>query len=635
MAPLLAVLSMAPDEVDLRIRKARDRVAGARDRKSRVEALTELAMFLSHRYMRHTGLRADLDESIGHLRDAISLARTQPGPRARAERLLSAVLCARHRPGDLQEVITLVGRLLAQQGVDVRQNGPLLSHLGMALLAESQLTTDSAKLDEGITMLEKAIERMPASRTPAGRAHADMIRYVLALALAGRYALHWSADRADLTKATELISAVDEDELGRLVPGFTEFKEQVEHGLGIVMSAMTGERLEVMPAPETHRTTPDGFLGRQFVRLGATTSTLTSTEAYRVGDLRSVDEQIESLREELAGLSPDDYLRRSTLILLAQLHCTRFRNRQLAGMADARTDLDAAQQYARTAFESSAPGSIGAAAGVLGSCLLDRFALGLGDRADLDEAVRLMRTAMTHYAEHSRSALAICCSLGEVLMLRGSLEGGSFDDIEEAERLLVTLAERQPANSPLAPVAKVRLAVLLQYRSALTADTEDRLRASLVSRRSVETAADAGVLWAYDAAASWARWAWHCGDTRDRAEAHQLAVQCLSRMTRAQLGRDYAELALRRVSADLVTRAAFTLSAAGTPREAVVTTETGRGILLSAALERDGVQLDETIPADLRRRFREARDRLRAAEAAVREFTDDRLDVAPDRTAGI
>jgi hypothetical protein len=635
-APLRAFLSMPPDELDIMIRKERDRLAGARDRRRRVDALTGLAFLLTHRHLRHSGLRADLDESIDHLREAIGLARTQPEPRAKAGRLLAAALCARHRPGDFTEVVSLVGWLLTQQGFDTRQDGTLLVHLGMALLAESQLTADSAKLDEGIVMLEKAVDGTPAGRSVAWRVKSGLIRYVLALALAGRYALHWSSDHRDLVKATALLNTVDTEELGRFVPGFADFKERVDHGLSITLSALTGDKLDVLPVPGGRGAAPTtGLLGRQFDKLGATISTLASSEAYRGGDLRSIDEQIERLRAELAGMPPDDYLRGSTLVLLSHLHSARFRNRKLAGMADARADLDTAQHYARTAFELSEPDSVGSAAGLLGVCLLDRFALGVGDLADLDEAIRLMRTAMTHHAERSRNALAICCSLSEALLARGSRQGGNFGDIEEAERLLVTFHERQPANSPLKPVAEVRLAVLLQHRSALTGETEDRLRAALASRRGAEAAADAGALWAYDAASSWARWAAEYGGTQDRADAHQLAVRHLSRMAGAQLGRGYAELALRRVSGGLIARAAFTLSVAGRSAEAVVTTETGRAILLSATLARDGVQLDETIPAGLRQRFHEALDRLRAAETAAMEMTDDRLAITPGRGARI
>lgn len=633
MAPVLAFLSTPPDELDIMIREARDRLAAARDRRSRVDALTEVAMLLSHRHMRHTEVRADIDESIDLLREAISLARTRPVPRARAERLLAGLLCARHGPGDLTEVISLVGRMLAQQEFDARQDSMLLTHLSMALLAESQLSTDPAKLDEAIAMIEKAADQMPAGRSIVRRANAGIVNYVLALALAGRYALHWSADRQDLTKAADLLATVDIEELNQIVPGFADFQARVQHGLNVVMSNITGDAVDLTHVPDTGHAPPTaGLLGQRLERMAGVTSTVTSTTAYRVGDLRSLDEQIERLQEELDGMRPDDYLLGSTLVFLAHLHGTRFRNRHFAGMADARTDLDAAQRYARTAFELSMPDSHGDAAGMLGRCLLDRFSLGLGTRADLDEAVRLMRRAMAHFAENSRNALAMGSSLSEALLLRGSQEDGNFDDIEEAERLLVTLNERQPANSPLVPVARVRLAVLLQHRSALTGDTEDRLRASLASRTSAEAAADVGALWAYDAAAAWARWAWQYGDPRDRADAHQLAVRYLSQMARAQLGRGYAEQALRRVSAGLTARAAITLTATSRLEEAVVTTETGRAILLSTTLERDGIHLDETIPAELRLRFGKALDRLRAAETAAMELTDDRLVIKPGQS---
>jgi hypothetical protein len=631
MAPLRAILAMPPDGLDAMIRTARDRLAKAHDRRSRVTALTKLSMLLLHRHTQHAELRADVDECVDLLREAITLARTQPGPRVLAERLLASTLCARQRPGDLADVVSIVGRLLRERQFDARQDGMLLSQLGMALLGESQLTTDSGMLDEGISLLEQAGEQSKGGRSLGQRLNTGLAQYMLAIALAGRYALHWSADQQDLIRAAELMAAVDTDELDQLIPGFRELRRQVEPGLGTVMSNVTGDTLDVAPRLGADLPIPDGgSLSRQLRVLGGVTSTLASGEAYRSGDLRSIDEQIRMVQDEVEGMEADSIYRGSALVLLAHLHTARFRNRQLAGLPDARTDLDAAQQYARTAFELSEPDSIGSAESLLGSCLLDRFALGLGNRADLDDAINLMRRAMTRYAPHSRNALAMCCSLSEALTLRGAQRDGSFQDIEEAERLLVALGERQPTGSPLAPVAKVRLAVFLQHRSALTGDTEDRLRASRASRTSAEFAADVGVLWAYDAASSWARWAWQHGDSRDRADAHQLAVRHLSRMARAQMGRGYADVALRRVSAGLIARAAFTLTADDRPEDAVVAAETGRAVLLSAALERDGTQLDDTVPADLRQRFGKVLARLRAAEAASAKMTDDQLVIARD-----
>jgi hypothetical protein len=634
MAPLLAMLSIPPDGLDAMIREARDRLERARDRKSRVDARTEVAILLLQRHTRHAELRADVDECVDLLREAIALARTQPAPRVLAERLLASTLCVRNRPGDFADALAIVGRLLREREFDAKQDAMLLTHLGAAMLVESRLTTNSGLLDEGISQLEQAVEHSKRNRTVGGRLKAGVAQYMLAMALTARYALQWSADKQDLVRATGLIAATDTDEIDRVVPGFAELRQRLEPGLDQVTSSLTGEPLELAPVLGAGRPmTGAGTLGRQLHELGDMNSMLTGNDAYRSGDLRSIDEQIRMFQDELAGMEPDSIYRGSSLVLIAHLHSARFRHRQLAGLPDARADLDAAQQYARAAFDLSEPDSIGSAESLLGACLLDRFALGLGNRADLEDAIKLIRRALTRYDEHSRNALAMCCSLSEALMLRAAQPDGTFEDIEEAERLLVTLNERQPAGSSLAPVAKVRLAMFLQYRSALTGESDDRLRAARISRTSAESAADVGVLWAYDAASAWARWAWAHGDGRDRADAHRLAVHRLSRMARAQMGRDYAEVALRRVSAGLISRAAFTLAADDRPDEAAMAAETGRAVLLSAALERDGAQLDDTVPADLRQRYGRALARLRSAEAAAAEVTGDQL-VIPreDRT---
>ncbi|ONI84534.1 hypothetical protein ALI22I_28690 [Saccharothrix sp. ALI-22-I] len=636
-APVPSLQSYFPgDQVDEQVRAAREALVKAGSNRSRrVEGLIYLAAALYGRHQ-YTHQQAEVDEGVELLRQAISLTPARHQLRDKAERVLALLLCVRMTPDAVAESITLTAGLLNRRALESTQDAMLLVQLGMALTAASNHGGSTGLLDDGVALLERAADTTTTAGSAIKRLKADLARFALAIALTARYSVRWSTDPRDAERAGELLEGLDVDRVEQTLPGFEDLLRQMKHGLAAVRAQNGGAPGQPSPDPVVvPRATSGPMSGAMGKSLHTTRSLLDAGIAYGMtSDLASFDAWLADLREELHGLADDSPLRESLLVCLAQVHSLRFRNRQLAGLADARWDLDQALSFAREAVALPVRDVDSMADGVLAVCLLDRYILGLGTKADLEESVELLRHAIARCRADSRSALAVSGTLAEALVARGAANH-SLEDINEAEDVLVTFYERLAPQSPVRPIAAVRLAVFLQHRSALTGDTEDVLRASAASRTSMAAAAETSIVWAYDAALHWAHWTWDYGPAAERADAYQQVVRFLYRLARAQSDRGHAEFALRRSSQGVLARAMRALAADGRFTDAVVSAETGRAVLLSAALERDGPALDDAIPAELRQRFSDAGERLRAAESAAAQVAANQLtsDQFPTDTA--
>ncbi|QKV74887.1 hypothetical protein [Amycolatopsis sp. Hca4] len=606
-----------PHDVDRLIQVAREKVdeAGAR-RARRATALVKLAGLVLIRYQ-HTGRLADLDENLDLLATAIDTTPARHQLHIFAQRLLAVSLIARRRPEDIRTAIDLLRELLGGSAQPSQADGVTLMQLGMALLSESYATGESAMLDEAVAVLDTAASRVSRAKGLA----AEVIRFALLIGLTARYKKHWSADPQDAERARKIMDTLDPAALCELFPETPRIFDQV----GIILGGELPEEPRGPAITSSGRTSEFLPVRLQFEHMNAASDTLRSASEYgTAGDLRIIDEQIGSLREQLASRIAEEQLAEVVMVPLAQLHAVRFRTLQLAGLSG-REDLDEALRLAKEAGRAATIDLAGQTSAIIGQCLLDRYGLGLGNALDLREGVRHLRLAAASFEATDRLSLALSLSLADALLAQGSTEGDPAC-IDEAEDLLLKLRVR-PAAPELRPVAAARLALVRQHRAALSGLTEHLLAAAETTRAAAEENSSS-VVWGYDTALLWARWSWEYGSTRDAADAHALLLRQLHRLASAQLDRGYAELAVRRGAGGIVGRVMRALVADDRIIEAAVGAEAGRGILLSLALERDRDLLGADVPAKLRARFEQARERVRAAEAAATELTDGRAGAA-------
>ena len=611
-----------PEQVGARIRDARDAVAKAgTGRLRRAVALRHLAVVLFVRFY-YEDRRADLAEAIDVLHEAISLLPRQHARREGFEQALATLLCARGHSDDITEAVTIIRRLLSTAQLMSTQHGALLWQLGNALLAGYLTNADTGATDAAIDLLEQAVAGLPQVGVGFARVRADAARLALALGLVARYQQRFTVDPDDLVRVAELIANVDRVALENTVPGTKEAIDQLE--LGLRPLAIYAEA----DSSDWQTWTPDlgrdeaneprgGRLGNLQWSLESTKAQMGSSLSYGFGgDLQALDDGIAEAEVELDRTATGDRLRGVMLAGLAQRHLIKYRTLRLAGMPDAGHHLATASRLVDEAMAEPDPHAVSTTLMAKGECLVERYGAGLGSSADLDEAIRLLERAVMHETPDSRFGLVLAGSIAEALMVR-AFRDSNLDDLDEAERTLIEFRERTPPGSSIQPVVAARIAVVLQHRASVTEDTEDVLRASSASRAASAEIGEVSPTWAYDVATSWANWAWLYGPMSERADAYRQAVTCLHRLVRKQFTRGSAEVALRRTSQRVVSRAGYALAATERHEDAVAAVETGRAVLLSMALERSGPVLSDAVDIDLRRRFHAAVARVAAAEAAV------------------
>lgn len=575
--------------------------------------------------------RSELHEAIDLLREVITLAPRGRLVRRQAEFMLVLSLSMRIDPGDASEAIVLAERLLATAGPDSAETPKLAFALGGALLArqvDQAGTGDDIsldKLDRVIDRLDRVVRQTAtaAAHTAIGEMNADLMRLGLAMCMAGRFQARASADPADVDRIRALLATLDEERLAAVLPGVEQVIQTIKAGLPTSLNILgegggdprrmaSGEELGtvVRPGPVRQFTTEMLGLADSIQRV-----TTVASLGYE-GNLHAIDELVARNREDVAKEHAGGARRLLALVGLSQVLLMRFRTRRLAGMPDARRDLDEATRVTQQAMaDPDGPGNSSVLA-AFGRCLLDRYTEGLGTPADLDDALRYMERAVFREAPDARHALANRIILAEALMARGYRDG-DLDDFDRALETLEVFQQRLPPGSAFRANTAVRIAIVLQHRSAALRETEELLQASLASRKATEDVAQVSVIWAYDSAWHWANWAWEHAPVAERAEAHLQALGWLYRLARAQLTRGAAETALRRQTQNLVARTVRAAVGAGRLAEAVVAAETGRAVMLSLVLQRRETELSTVADAGLRERFQRASERLAAAEVGV------------------
>ncbi len=619
-------------QVDAAVRAAEDQLsaAGRRSAAERVALLWRLCDALQGRFL-CTNSAADLNSAIDAVRAARELV-----PKARPEARLVAVRLAsllgmRARPDDEQEAFAV---LVAAQRTVRPGSGEhaAIDFMTAALLLprylrhrrEEDLTAAVERLERAMPVLdgEAARDRPNPQHTAVMATMAGMVRFHLALAHNSRQ----SGGPADEEAEQRIVALLAEAE--RLSPQTSSMTGMLHQVRELQRGLVQGEAADPMAMAE-QLSVDDGPFPIANDMLESTTGAIRAGGRLgSSGDLQALDAQIAVLEAELAApdrYEPDPAIR---LVTLAQCYQLRARTKGLSDDPSAGADRLRAQELATEALAVGG-GSQDQARLVLGVCKLDSLRPERPDPQALDEAVRLLRRGAggTSLSPAMRNAARI--PLAEALLARGMLVGDA-DEVDEALALLTAHRDRLPPTSLQHAVASSRVAAALHVRAEGTGSTEDLLHAADASRRATAAIGELSLVWAYDTALHWAEWSWRHGRTADAAEAYLLTLRTLNQMARAQLSRAYGELVLRRRTRGLVGRAAHALTRRRRLPEAAMALESGRAVLLSAALERDLVGLTDAEHAPVRERYRQAVDRLTELEDRAQREASTRDDPAFD-----
>jgi hypothetical protein len=347
--------------------------------------------------------------------------------------------------------------------------------------------------------------------------------------------------------------------------------------------------------------------------------------------LDDLDELIGLLHDEAgdASLDPDDTGRARSE--LAHRRWQRFGRRRDI------TDLDAAIANLRALLDADPEGDRGRLAIMLGMCLMERHGA-VGGAHDLDEALERIEEGAAEAAsaqewnEVANARLRASATEGSEGALDGAIDafkealkrsegdrdrpgylgnlanahlqrwdhahdpqdlGDAIDAYDEALELeealeAYTMAVVDSPASSLIAAALINLARALLERGrdddrARANDLLDRL-ARAIEATDAETALFAARLWG-DVEVEQERW--------ERAgEAYRRAQDAIDELVSIQLGRHYKEARLS-MSGDVGARAALAFALAARPRDAAQALERSRARLLSDALEREQIDLDE------------------------------------------
>lgn len=175
------------------------------------------------------------------------------------------------------------------------------------------------------------------------------------------------------------------------------------------------------------------------------------------------------------------------------------------------------------------------------------------------------------------------------------------------------------------------LAISLLDRYARTGERSDLQEGTLRYGQACDTGLESDLESGLAAGRRWGQWASANAQWSDAARAYGYARQAATGLFRRQLLRRHKEAWLREAQG-LPAQAAYALTRAGDPDEAVVAVESGRAQLLSEALERDRADLGRLRDLghlELVDQYRRAVDQLAVLERTARSL--DQPEAAADR----
>lgn len=615
-------------------------LAAARSNGQRFTALGNLsATYLA--FYRRRGREPDLDSALSHLRQALALL--PPGDRYREQRADAtanlAVLLS-YRPADHAAARAEQEALRQSRPPGAAEPPQDRGHRGTLALGRYQATGDRALLREALADLRAAVEGLPDG-TPEQR----VFTVNLALALQSSHT-DVTGDDAELDEAVRLCTRL---ESAATAPGRAAEVPGLLAALRTNLAAALLARYRAAGDPrdlERSRTlgrqagaAPGGWATAVQAAANAASAALASYD--RTGGLHDLEQALAEATAVLdatpAGAAPPPAL----LVNTANLHRLRYAALADRGPQAALDSLRRSVRLARDALAAPAlPAETAAARALLGMCL---FTLHTTDRvrfaAELDEAAdQLLRACRDPaLAPDVRATAVRACA--DVLAERAAREGAA-DGYAHAVGLLADLAgQGSPAQAAMSSGGLARLLLSLARASGRAEDWD---RARQVARAACADLAGLSTANAFALARLWGDVEWDACVSQARAgrwdreglaaaaEAYRRAIRVLHTLSGAQLLRTHKEFALH-PTVGITARAAYALAAAGTPAalgEAVVALETGRALMLSEALEREGADLAELSRrglSGLRRRYEDAAAAVRrlqrralAAEGTVR-----------------
>jgi len=323
----------------------------------------------------------------------------------------------------------------------------------------------------------------------------------------------------------------------------------------------------------------------------------------RLGELEDLDEAITAGHRLLDRLAADD-LRRVDVLARLSLAVRRRASRDQS--ADSAAEMVALARRALSAVPTDAPAMRGTLEANLGAALRERAEL-TGSRADLDEAVTVLKTAAERAGSGSPEVPIRLCDVGTALRQRAA-QLGDPDLLNQAiathRRALREVIPQVPEHATVLH----NLAGSLRDRYVRSGAEADRTESLALLRRAAATSA-APTPQRFDSAHTCARLAADTGQWAVAAEAYATAIRLLQVTLWHGLERS-AQLDRLEPALWMAADAAACALRAGDVRGALRVLEAGRGVLWQQRVEAD---------ASLRAAGDDGRlrDRLLAARAVL------------------
>ncbi|MFJ5774492.1 CHAT domain-containing protein [Streptomyces sp. NPDC093094] len=557
------------------------------DHPDRGPVLTNLTFVLSHRFKR-LDTPADIDEAVGRGEEAVRTLRAgHPGRPLALSNLAAALQLRCERVTDRSDLDRAVGHLRRAVEATPHEEHPdwptFRSNLAAALVTRHEQTGDLADLEEAVPISRQAVSAMPSGHPD----RASALTY-LGAALLERF--ERTGVQSDLDEAVDTLGqaagSTPHDDIDHvqtlsylvaaLLTRFerTGAKADLDEAIGIGDEA-------IRATPAGHRDLP-GTLNNQGVALHH-----RYERTHDPDDLRA---SIAAQRRALEAAGPEHHRRAGILSNLS--NALRLRFEETAGSGDP-ADLDEAVRTGRAAVSATVPAGHPDAAVRLNNLSLAlrlRFEHA-ADPADLDEAVGTgLRAVGASPHDHPDRAMRLL-NLGRALAAR-------YGHSQDPDDLVQAVARHEAAAG------------------TATAPPLVRIHAALAAAR---------LLVRLD------------GGQARAAELLEAAVRRLPEMAPRRLERPDQQHALSQFRDLASDAAALALThSAGPPRERAVRAlqllEAGRAVLMSQALDTrdDLTELRRRHPL-LAARFTELRDRLDQRAAPSAELSAAGPGGAPDR----
>ncbi|UVS79148.1 CHAT domain-containing protein [Actinokineospora sp. UTMC 2448] len=248
-----------------------------------------------------------------------------------------------------------------------------------------------------------------------------------------------------------------------------------------------------------------------------------------------------------------------------------------------------------------------------------------GDLAELDEAIGYLEIAVDAEVAGTGDHQVMRIKLAVGLLLR-ALETDREADLDDAARLLESVAVEEPVDGVNQHQARLELSRVALVRAALSRRPEE-LYSALVGFRDTAQAASHDLRTRLHAGGHWADAAERFGDAEETARAYGYVLdELLPKSAGLALDRRSRELRLRHTSG-YACDAAWAELRCGRVQNAIVRLEQGRGVLLTQALRLRGAReaLAEAAPG-----LAERYDRVGAALIADTALPEERSRLAAE-----